>query len=153
MRLNGATGKKWTLRDREGRKETQHNHFLRLCPYLRGTLFCLSATRKKPTADGKCPISLSQSSVSPQTYSNYHISCRHLPPLLQRSCAFYMILTSIPSCVASTASLASASGILLACRTALAAIAFPMLPRQMRATSRRLVFTHILAILPHTARL
>ena len=59
-------------------------------------------------------------------------------------------LTSIPSWTASTASLASGSWMLWASRTALAARALPMFPRQTAATSSRWVFTHILAMFSHT---
>ena len=61
------------------------------------------------------------------------------------------IITSMPSCVASTASLASCSGISCAAsRTALAARASPILPRQTRATSNLRVLIHILARLSQT---
>ncbi|KAG9349895.1 hypothetical protein JZ751_026248 [Albula glossodonta] len=62
-------------------------------------------------------------------------------------------LTSMPSCVASTATLASSSGSASASRRARAPRAWPMFPRQTRATSSRRFFTHIRAMFSHTASL
>lgn len=62
-------------------------------------------------------------------------------------------LTSMPSCVASTATLASSSGSASASRKARAPRAWPMFPRQTRATSSRRFFTHIRAMFSHTASL
>lgn len=62
-------------------------------------------------------------------------------------------LTSMPSCVARTATCASTSGSFSASLSARAARALPMFPRHTRATSSRWLFTHIRAMFSHTASL
>ena len=60
-------------------------------------------------------------------------------------------LTSMPSCTASMATLASGSGSCWASRSARAPWAWPMCPKHTLATSSRCVFTHMRAMFSQTA--